>query len=207
MLPNRSPSHAALLLALCAIPSALLSNFLSLEWHVKVTSAIDFGGPPLPGLYFGLVLCIAVAQREGAKPVKLAITLAATIVAWLCAWTTGYQVWRYIGNLFPGGSSSDLDPYIYPVAGFVAGIVGSAITAAGIAVASAHFRRPADWARTIVIGGVAGLLLEFATGFETVLPLLLVWQPAVAASIAYAMASAASTSAPPAGAAEASLAT
>ena len=67
---------AAILLALCAIPSALLSNSLSLQWHVRVMSAIDFGGPPLPGLYFGLVLCICVAQFEGVNPVKLLVTQA-----------------------------------------------------------------------------------------------------------------------------------
>jgi hypothetical protein len=70
------------------------------------------------------------------------------------------------------------------MAGFIAGLVGSLITVAGISFASRDSRTYGTWIRTILIGAVAGLLLQLQA---TLLPLLVVWQTAVAASIAYGL--------------------
>jgi hypothetical protein len=121
------------------------------------------------------------------------------------------EFYRYLGSLFSGstvlGDTAGHDNHVMPLAGFLAGMVGSSLTVATIALVSPRFRAPADWMRTIVVGAVAGLLLGCQTAFGTVLPLFLIWQPAVAASIAYGMASAAATRRPTGNGAEAALAT
>jgi hypothetical protein len=83
-------------------------------------------------------------------------------------------------------------PYTYAVGGILAGLAGSAITAFGVSMFSANFRTVENWLRTIATGTAAGLLLqwpEFNILPGASLPLLfLVWQPAVAASIGYGLA-------------------
>jgi hypothetical protein len=152
-----------------------------------------------------------VALFEGLRPVKLLVALFGVVVAWLCAWMIAIEVYRYLGSLFSGstvlGDTAGHDAYIMPVAGFLAGMIGSSLTVTSIALVSPRFRAPADWIRTIVIGAIAGPLLVCQTAFETVLPLFLIWQPAVGASIAYGLASAAPTSRPSGNGAEAALAT
>lgn len=211
MLSKLTPLRAATVLALCGTLSALLSNFVpGWEWPVRIFIS-DEPTPPLPGLFFGVVLCIAVALAEGPRPLKLLVALLGIVVAWLCAWLSAIEIYRYLGSLFSGstvlGETAGHDAYIMPAAGFVAGMIGSSLTVATIALVSPRLRVPADWIRTIVIGAIAGLLLECQTAFDTVLPLFLIWQPAVAGSITYGLASAAPTSPPSSDGAEAAFAT
>lgn len=84
-------------------------------------------------------------------------------------------------------------PYTLAIGGLLAGLVGSAVTAFGVSMFSADFRTVENWLRTLAIGTVAGVLLqapELKILPEASLPLLfLVWQPAIAASIGYGLAS------------------
>ena len=74
--------------------------------------------------------------------------------------------------------------------GLISGCVGSAITCLAVAIACPSFRSFGHWARTIALGTAAGTLLQFAVsnsgaiGFNV---LFIVWQCAVAASIAYGL--------------------
>jgi hypothetical protein len=206
-----TPSRAAIVLALCATLSALLSN-LAPGWQWSVPTIVsDETVPPLPGLFFGVVVCAAVALFEGLRPIKLLLALLGVVLAWLCAWNAAMEVYRYLGSLFSGssvlGETAGHDAHIMPVAGFLGGLIGSSCTVATVALASPRFRAPADWIRTIAIGSVAGILLECQTTFGTMLPLFIIWQPAVAASIAFGLASAAPTSRPSSNRAEGALAT
>jgi hypothetical protein len=188
-----SPARAAGLLAVLAVASALLSNFAPLDpWEVLQI------GPPrdsialLPGVYFGLVLGLGVFLIETKSPLRIAVVLVVVVVAWVCAWKTGYEVYGRLEQDFPGpigfGGASARAPLLLAIAGVVAGIVGSAITVVGIAIVSRDVRSVAVCARTIGIGAAAGAVLAFNSGVESMLPLFLVWQPAVAASIALGLA-------------------
>jgi len=175
-----SPERAAIFLAALAVVSALLSSFASVDpWEI-----ITFGSGPqrvplLPGIYFGIVLCVGLYLWETKHAVKLAAALVAVVIAWICAWKTAVEVHR----ILEGNASGDI-PYAYAVAGFIAGLVGSLVTVAGISLASRDSRTSVTWIRTILVGAVAGVLLQLQS---TLVPLLLVWQTAVAASIAYGL--------------------
>jgi hypothetical protein len=88
--------------------------------------------------------------------------------------------------------------YVLALCGAFGGLVGSFVTGAGISFVSREFYARGNWARTILIGMVTGTLLEFAaspamsaTGLpihvDSFLPLFLVWQSSVAASIGYGL--------------------
>jgi len=82
-------------------------------------------------------------------------------------------------------------PYTFAVGGVLAGLVGSAITAFGVSIASADFRTVENWLRTLAIGTAAGVLLQWPelkiTPDFSIILLYLIWQPAVAASIGYGL--------------------
>ena len=172
--------------------SAILSNYAPLDPFELLQ--IGRSNKPiflLPGMYFGLVVCIAIFLIETRDAVKLALAFVAVVIAWICAWRTGSEIYLYLEKLHSGAPDRVGIPYPYAVAGFIAGIVGSLITVVGVSFASRGFRTAANWTRTILIGALAGLLLQLQpTSEESLLPLFLVWQPAVAASIAYGLAKA-----------------
>jgi hypothetical protein len=187
-----SPRSAAALLAIIAVASALLTNFLPSDpWEVLLVGPQHDRIPLLPGVYFGVVLCVGLVRSGARKPVGLAVALAAVVVAWICAWKTGYEIYMRLDRYSPGtdvlGSASARAPYLLAAAGLLAGIVGSVITLAGISFASPGFRTASNWARTLAIGALAGLLLGLNATLESMLPLFLVWQPAVAASIGHGL--------------------
>jgi hypothetical protein len=83
--------------------------------------------------------------------------------------------------------------YVVALCGALGGLVGSFVTGAGIAFVSKEFYARGNWARTTLIGMVTGTLLEFAANpvgsihIGSLLPLFLVWQFSVAASIGYGL--------------------
>jgi len=188
-----SPARAAGLSAGLAIGSALLSNFAPLEpWGVlQIGPRLD-AIPLLPGIYFGLVVCVGGFLTGTRNPLSLALLLAMIVVAWVCAWKTGYQLYERLERDHPGpigsAGASVLAPARLAITGLVAGLVGSAITVLGVIIVRRDFRSVANCARTIAIGTAAGTLLACNSVIESMLPLFLVWQPAVAASIAFGLA-------------------
>jgi hypothetical protein len=190
MLKGLSALRAAFFLAALAVVSALLSNFLP---YVPKTD--DFptlvGVPPVPGIYFGLVLCVGAFLWEKPGIFKLVIVLVGTVIAWILAWRTALAVSDFLGQFHAGDITlpgSRKFPLIFAISGMVAGLVGSLGTVIAVSLASPDFREHSDWLRTIALGTVAGALLHFVDApYETVLPLFLVWQPAVAASVGYGL--------------------
>jgi hypothetical protein len=82
--------------------------------------------------------------------------------------------------------------YVVALCGALGGLVGSFVTGAGIAFVSKEFYTRGNWARTTLIGMVTGTLLEFANPVmsihvDRILPLFLVWQFSIAASIGYGL--------------------
>ena len=188
---NLTAKKAAALLALLAVVSALLSNYVQLDpWELlKVAVFARDKFPVLPAIYFGVVLCVGVFLWETRSAAMLVVAFAAAVIAWIAAYESGY--WTYLvlhHSLSNPAALFQHVPFLYAVAGIVAGLVGSFVAAAGIAIVSPDFRTGGNLVRTILIGAGAGALLHFHdTEFHTILPLFLVWQPAVAASIAHGM--------------------
>jgi len=190
MLKDLSAPKAALFLAALAVVSALLSDFF--PYFPNTDNFPTLGGAPLlPGLYFGLVLCIGVFLWEKRSPLALVIVLIGVIIAWILSWRTAIAVHDFLNDFRTGDPASGEVrklPYMFAMAGLIAGLVGAFGTVIVISIACPDFREPNDWLRTIAIGTVAGALLHFGDAPSgSVLPLFIIWQAAVAASIAYGL--------------------
>jgi hypothetical protein len=185
-------------LAGMAIGSALLSVYIG--WDVRGFTFFDV--PVLPGLYFGLILGVGVFLWVTGSWLKIATVVILTIVAWICGVKTAFSVNEFITQTLneiaqtPGRLAASLPSYTFALCGVLGGLVGSIITTIGISLVSKDFRSFNNCARTIIIGTVAGALLELGVGgsdarlpihIDSLLPLFLIWQPGVAASIAYGL--------------------
>jgi hypothetical protein len=200
-----SPVRRALVLALLAVFSALLSTYASRDFGILLVN----GTPILPGIYFGLVLSIGVFCWTTRRKSELFTVLVITTVAWILAFQTAHHIHELIdGELGRIQKQVALDSgsvvtglqvnYVFALCGAFGGLVGSFVTGAGISFVSKEFYARGNWARTILVGMVTGTFLEFLqspvtspTGLPihvgSVLPLLLVWQTSVAASIGYGL--------------------
>jgi hypothetical protein len=185
MLKKLSAQKAALFLAALAVGSALLTNYVTYIPNTDNFPALG-GTPLLPGIYFGLVICLGIFLWEERRPLELAVVLVGIVIAWILAYRTALSVHDFL-NQFRGGDGRNLS-YIFAITGLVSGLVGSLGTVIAVSLASPDFREHSDWLRTIAIGTVAGALLHFGdTKPGTFLPLFIVWQVAVAASVAYGL--------------------
>jgi hypothetical protein len=86
-----SPGRRALVLALLAVFSALLSTYALSFWGVN-------GAPVLPGIYFGLVLGLGVFCWITRRKSDLFTVLAVTTIAWFLAYQTARHVYEFIGR-------------------------------------------------------------------------------------------------------------
>jgi hypothetical protein len=183
-----TPARTAGLLASLSVGSALLTNFAPADpWDLLQVGPPPDAIPALPGIYYGLVLCVGIFVVETRSALRLAVVLVAVIIAWICAWKTGYELYQHLERSYPGpiglGGASMRAPTLLAISGVVAGTVGSAITVAGIATVCPNFRSATTCARTIVVGAAAGILLGLQGVIDSMLPLFVVWQPMVAVMI------------------------
>ncbi len=180
---NGSPARRALFIALLAVLSGLLSNY----GNDAFGDLTILGVPPLPAIYFGIILAIGCRMWASAGQLATLGIFGVTFLAWFAAFKAADQVQSWLADI------ASLSNYRLFFAGLAGGFVGSAITAFGISRVDSGFRSRA-WSRTVIIGTVAGSLLECLSNesrdqipfhVDSLLPLFLMWQPAVAASIAY----------------------
>ncbi len=180
------PARRALIMAVLAVLSALLSNYV----YDAFGDVTILGVPPLPAIYFGIVLAVGCTMwTSNGKSGAVAI-LGATFLAWFAAFKTAGQVHDWLSDI------ASISSYQLLFAGLAGGFVGSAITAFGVSLAARELPDAKAWSRTVMVGTVAGILLECLSNenrdqiplhVDSLLPLFLVWQPAVAASIAYGL--------------------
>jgi hypothetical protein len=187
MLKKLSAQKAALFLAALAVGSALLTNFVTFVPGTDNFPTLG-GGPLLPGIYFGLVICLGIFLWEERRPLELLVVLAGVAIAWILAYRTALSVHDFLNQsraVTPGIAES---PYNFAISGLVSGLVGSLGTVIAVSLASPDFREQGDWLRTIALGTIAGALLHFGDSPNgAFLPLFIVWQAAVAASVAYGL--------------------
>ena len=187
MLKKLSAPKAALFLAALAVGSALLTNYVTYIPNTNYFPALC-GTPLLPGIYFGLVICLGIFLWEERRPLELLVVLVGVVIAWILAYRTALSVHDFLNQsraATPGVAES---PYNFAITGLVSVLVGSLGTVIAVSLASPDFREQGDWLRTIALGTVAGALLHFGDAKPgTFLPLFIVWQAAVAASVAYGL--------------------
>jgi uncharacterized membrane protein len=186
-----SPRISALLLALLAVISALLSSYASTDaWGLLTLFDQPKDMPLLPAIYFGLVLCTGIYIWESRSLSATGILLLAILISWICAWQVTVQLHLYLTSaiatnppVIAEGSNQNefLKEFALMISGFAGGLIGSWGTAVGVSLVSPNVRNRSFFVRTVLVGFVTGGVLQTTQ----LLFLFTVWQPAVAASIAY----------------------
>jgi hypothetical protein len=180
-----SANERALILGIFAVVSAVLGWYLRTP-HFLIIRNTD----PLPALWFGFVLCIGIVLWASHSLFDLFTVLLASFIAWVAAVETTIYIIRNIVDPITSRPSN----FLVGMCGMIGGFVGSAIIVFAISAILRGFRTGNGWAKTIFVGTVAGSWLELIVppsqnglpihiGSE--LPLFLVWQTSVAASIAF----------------------
>ena len=132
------------------------------------------------------------------------VVLVATGVAWYAAFEVTVHVHGSIADQIISQSGAPVPNFSVPAAsyllglcGMLGGLIGSGILVLIVSTVVSGVRAMPSWTRTVLIGTVAGLFLECLAGRATgdlfihtdsLLPLFLVWQTSVAASMAYSFA-------------------
>ena len=93
-LSNPSAPTRALILALFAIVSAILSNFAGFPWVRPFLNT-----PLLPGIYFGMVLGLAIWFWVSRSAWKILTVLLSTVIAWVAAWFTAEHAFGAIEQM------------------------------------------------------------------------------------------------------------
>jgi hypothetical protein len=184
-----SPTSAAALLAVLASLSAILSAYAS----PGIIHAPYFDVPLLPAVYFGFVLCAGVYLWNSKSKLHLVAVFVATIIAWTCAFKGAVSVYVWSGELLCHSLLScpfGIETALKAASGLVGGFIGSLSILIAMVFISRDFRNRTVLTRILGIGTIGGLMLVGVklNASLDLLPLFLVWQPAIAASIAHTLA-------------------
>ena len=133
----------------------------------------------LTGVWFGVVIAIALARWGNRPPVGLGVAALATWIAWEIAVNVAMQI---VG---PAQAPGDLRYY---VAGFAAGAVGAFVTWGGAAAWARALRDPRTAAAITLTGALFGLLLPLSLGPDLPVVLFVPWQAAVAGMLGWSLA-------------------
>ena len=193
-LSNASAPTRALILALLATVSAILSNFAGSK-ILWVQTLVSLNTPLLPGIYFGMVLGLAIWFWVSRSPLKILTVLLSTVIAWVAARITAEHAFEAIHQMLQEIAAPGIFPkinFMFAVCGVLGGLVGSTILTFGLSLVCKEFGAFENWARIVMPGTALGFLLElgekddkFALHLGTLLPLFLAWQMTVAAVIGY----------------------
>jgi hypothetical protein len=189
-----SAIERAAILGIFAIPSALLCTYLPTPPYLTIWQT-----PLPPALWFGVVLCFGTALWISRSPFDLLAVLLTSFAAWVSAFQTTIRVHDSIVFQIHRAPPPEIPTplnYILGISGAIGGFIGSAIVVFGISVVIRSFRTFDAWAKTILLGTIAGSLLELEIDptengllihIGSILPLFLIWQTSVAASIAFSL--------------------
>jgi hypothetical protein len=150
--------------------------------------------PIHPGLLFGLVVGAGVWWAGERRAWALGLAFLITVFAWSAAVNTAYSIYeikdeRVIFGVAVNSSSGAVTPVIKLLSGFVAGVVGAAMTVIGCSLAIPSLRSVVAVGATAIVGGIAGLLLypvlEEWNETASLIALFAVWQASVGASLGW----------------------
>jgi hypothetical protein len=174
-----------------------LSNYLP-----PIKAIVFWNVDPLPALWFGIVLSTGVCLWVSRSPFDVLVILLISFIAWVAATQATITLQQSIIAQIhieppPDPMTSPLSRIVGPsnylpgLCGIIGGFVGTTIILFGISAIYRSFRNLDGWSRTILIGSASGYLFECAFDPSTsifhvnsFLPLFLVWQCGVAASLA-----------------------
>lgn len=187
--------RAVTIMAGVGILTGLISSLPSPLPEVRLEEPaflINAKGIPLhAGIAFGSGLAVMLWLWVSRDLGKCLLALALTIVGWLVAVNTANDVMSAVvsSGLFgtAEGAKANREVVGWVLAGFVGGAIGAGLTAFGAGIAADAIRRPEAWALIVATGALFGLLLYPAAHWNTIVPLFVPWQAAVAASIAHAL--------------------
>jgi hypothetical protein len=153
---------------------------------------INADGIPLhAGIAFGAALAVMLWLWANRDIGKCLLAMALTLMGWLAAVNTANDMMSaVVGSELFGtveGAKASREMLGWILAGLVGGAIGAGLTAFGTGIAARAIRRPDAWGLIVVAGALFGLLLYPAAGFDVIALLLVPWQAAVAAAIAYGL--------------------
>ena len=153
---------------------------------------INAEGIPLhAGIAFGAGVAVMLWLWANRELSKCLLAMALTLVGWLAAVNTANDVMSaVVGSELFGtveGAKANRELVGWVLAGLVGGAIGAGLTAFGAGIAAQSIRRPEAWGLIVLTGAVFGLLLYPAALADFIGLLVLPWQTAVAATIAYGL--------------------
>jgi hypothetical protein len=191
--PDPPSPRAPFVIAGLGAASGVLSYFFFTQFYL-------YGGFAAPGLCFGIALITAGRYLQIKSKFELGMLLVLSVLGWMLAQDGATS----IHSLFSDPSGLTLDesqpnpvdwfyPYRLAISGLFAGLVWSLSIAMAVSIADKTFRNFFNWAKIVLIGAAAGLILQFATtnflwppvsgpGFFAT---MVAWQAAVAACIGF----------------------
>jgi hypothetical protein len=176
---------------LFATVSAILSNYFALNHHKLWALPLVFLKTPLlPGIFFGMVLGLAIWIWVSRSAWKILTVLLSTVIAWVAgSFTTQYAfeaIAQMLKEIAAPGTSPTIN-FMYAVSGALGGLVGSTTLTFALSLVCKEFGAFENWARIVMPGTALGVLLVGAKDdkLRDILPLFLAWQVTVAAVIGY----------------------
>jgi hypothetical protein len=153
---------------------------------------INADGIPLhAGIAFGAGLAVMLWLWANRDVGKCLLAMALTLMGWLAAVNTANDMMSaVVGSELFGtveGAKASREMLGWILAGLVGGAIGAGLTAFGTGIAARAIRRPEAWGLVVVTGALFGLLLYPAAKIDMIALLLVPWQAAVAAAIAYGL--------------------
>jgi|SRR6516165_3046540 len=134
-LSNASASNRAIILAALAIVSATLSNFAPTLWAPPL---VFVNTPLLPGIYFGMVLGLAIWFWVS----RSALKILTVIIAWAAAKITAEHAFEAIQHMLEEIAAPGKTPtinFVLAVSGVLGGLVGSTILTFGLSLVCKEF--------------------------------------------------------------------
>jgi hypothetical protein len=188
-------SRAIAVMAAVGLLTGLLSSLPSPLPDLRLEDPeilINADGIPLhAGVAFGAGLAIMLWLWVSRDLGKCLLAMALTLMGWLAAVNTANDVMSaVVGSELFGtveGAKASREMLGWILAGLVGGGIGAGLTAFGTGIAAKAIRRPEAWGPIVITGVLFGLLLYPAASFDVIALLVVPWQAAVAAAIAYGL--------------------
>jgi hypothetical protein len=196
MLPRPPPrARAVTIMAGVGILTGLISSLPSPLPDLRLDDPellINAEGIPLhAGVAFGAGVALMLWLWANRDPGKCLLAMALTIMGWLAAVNTANDVMQVVvsSHLFGtvAGAKANREIVGWVLAGVIGGAIGAGLTAFGAGIAAQAIRRPEAWGVIVGVGALYGLLLYPAASLDQIVLLVVPWQAAVAATIAYGL--------------------
>ena len=188
-------SRAVAVMAGVGILTGLISSLPSPLPEIRLQEPeilINAEGVPLhAGIAFGAGLATMLWLWVSRDLGKCLLAMALTLVGWLAAVNTANDVLSAAvsSDLFGTveGAKANREVVGWMLAGLVGGAIGAGFIAFGAGIADHAIWRSEAWGPIVAAGALFGLLLYPAAHGNAIALLLVPWQAAVAASIAYVL--------------------